>query len=93
MHRDHDDIPLALDRLYLVSNGAHGGGRQVRDPGKAILSTHGLDLYRTFEAPGAAFPSRYVAVAIVAAYFSCRYLPRICRAHLDKRCHPLQGGG
>jgi membrane-associated phospholipid phosphatase len=39
-------------------------------------------IYRTFETPGAAFPSSHVAVAIVTAYFSCRYLPRIRRVHL-----------
>jgi membrane-associated phospholipid phosphatase len=39
-------------------------------------------IYRTFEAPGAAFPSSHVAVAIVTVYFSSRYLPGIWRAHL-----------
>jgi membrane-associated phospholipid phosphatase len=39
-------------------------------------------IYRTFEAPGAAFPGSHVAVAMVTAYFSWRYLPGIRRAHL-----------
>lgn len=39
-------------------------------------------IYENFEAPGAAFPSSHVAVAITTLYFSFRYLPRIRFAHL-----------
>ena len=39
-------------------------------------------VYRVFEAPGAAFPSSHVAVAILTLYFSFRYLPRIAWIHL-----------
>lgn len=39
-------------------------------------------IYRWFEAPGAAFPSSHVAVAIVTCYFSFRYLRRIRWVHL-----------
>jgi membrane-associated phospholipid phosphatase len=39
-------------------------------------------IYRTFEAPGAAFPSSHVAVAIGTVCFSFRYLRPIRRAHL-----------
>jgi len=39
-------------------------------------------IYETFEAPGAAFPSSHVTVAITTLYFSFRYLPRIRIAHL-----------
>lgn len=39
-------------------------------------------IYRWFEAPGAAFPSSHVAVAIVTCYFSFRYLRRIRWMHL-----------
>jgi membrane-associated phospholipid phosphatase len=39
-------------------------------------------LYDLFEAPGAAFPSSHVAVAITTLSFSFRYLPRIRIAHL-----------
>lgn len=38
-------------------------------------------LYDYFEPAGAAFPSSHVAVAIVTATFSARYLPRICALH------------
>jgi membrane-associated phospholipid phosphatase len=38
-------------------------------------------IYRTFEAPGASFPSSHVAVAICTAYFSFLYLPRIRYLH------------
>lgn len=39
-------------------------------------------IYRTFEAPGAAFPSSHVAVGIATVFFSFRYLPSIRWAHL-----------
>jgi len=39
-------------------------------------------IYDTFEAPGAAFPSSHVTVAITTAWFSFRYLPRIRHFHL-----------
>jgi membrane-associated phospholipid phosphatase len=39
-------------------------------------------IYDTFEAPGAAFPSSHVAVAIATLWFSFRYLPRIRWLHL-----------
>ncbi len=39
-------------------------------------------IYRIFEAPGAAFPSSHVAVAIVTVYFSFKYLRRIRWLHL-----------
>lgn len=39
-------------------------------------------IYDNFEAPGAAFPSSHVAVAITTLYFSFRYLPRIRFAHV-----------
>jgi membrane-associated phospholipid phosphatase len=38
-------------------------------------------LYDYFEPAGAAFPSSHVAVAIVTAYFSTRYLPRVRALH------------
>ena len=38
-------------------------------------------IYRSFEAPGAAFPSSHVAVAISTAFFSYLYLPRIRHLH------------
>ncbi len=39
-------------------------------------------IYRYFEAPGAAFPSSHVAVALTTLYFSFLYLPRIRHPHL-----------
>lgn len=39
-------------------------------------------IYATFEAPGAAFPSSHVAVALATVYFSFRYLRRIRFLHL-----------
>jgi len=39
-------------------------------------------VYDTFEAPGAAFPSSHVAVAITTLFFSFCYLPRIRWPHL-----------
>jgi membrane-associated phospholipid phosphatase len=39
-------------------------------------------IYRNFEAPGAAFPSSHVAVALATVWFSFRYLRRIRRLHL-----------
>lgn len=39
-------------------------------------------IYHVFEAPGAAFPSSHVAVAVCTAWFSFRYLPRIRFIHL-----------
>jgi membrane-associated phospholipid phosphatase len=39
-------------------------------------------IYRNFEAPGAAFPSSHVAIALVTVYFSFRYLRPIRWAHL-----------
>ncbi len=39
-------------------------------------------IYRVFEAPGAAFPSSHVAVAIVTVFFSFRSLRRIRWLHL-----------
>lgn len=38
-------------------------------------------IYRFFEAPGAAFPSSHVAVAISTVFFSYLYLPRIRHLH------------
>ena len=38
-------------------------------------------IYLYFEAPGAAFPSSHVAIAICTLYFSWRYLPRIRVPH------------
>jgi len=39
-------------------------------------------IYETFEAPGAAFPSSHVTVALTTLWFSFRYLPRIRFLHL-----------
>jgi membrane-associated phospholipid phosphatase len=39
-------------------------------------------IYQHLEAPGAAFPSSHVAIAIVTVWFSFRYLPRIRHLHL-----------
>ena len=39
-------------------------------------------IYRTFETPGAAFPSSHVAVAVCTTYFSFRYLRPIRYLHL-----------
>ncbi len=39
-------------------------------------------VYHVFEAPGAAFPSSHVAVALCTVFFSFRYLPRIRYVHL-----------
>jgi membrane-associated phospholipid phosphatase len=39
-------------------------------------------IYRVFEAPGAAFPSSHVAIALCTVYFSFKYLPRIRYSHL-----------
>jgi membrane-associated phospholipid phosphatase len=39
-------------------------------------------IYRVFEAPGAAFPSSHVAVALCTVFFSFRYLRRIRYIHL-----------
>ncbi len=39
-------------------------------------------IYRVFEAPGAAFPSSHVAVAMCTVFFSFRYLRRIRYLHL-----------
>ena len=39
-------------------------------------------IYREFEAPGAAFPSSHVAVALCTVFFSFRYLRRIRYLHL-----------
>jgi len=39
-------------------------------------------IYRAFEAPGAAFPSSHVAVALCTVFFSFRYLKRIRYVHL-----------
>lgn len=39
-------------------------------------------IYRVFEAPGAAFPSSHVAVALCTVFFSFRYLRRIRCVHL-----------
>jgi len=39
-------------------------------------------IYATFEAPGAAFPSSHVAVALTTVYFSFRYLRSIRYIHL-----------
>jgi membrane-associated phospholipid phosphatase len=39
-------------------------------------------IYRHFEAPGAAFPSSHVAVALTTVWFSFRYLRRIRYLHL-----------
>ena len=39
-------------------------------------------IYRHFEAPGAAFPSSHVAVALTTVWFSFRYLRRIRYIHL-----------
>jgi membrane-associated phospholipid phosphatase len=39
-------------------------------------------IYREFEAPGAAFPSSHVAVALCTVYFSFRYLRPIRYVHL-----------
>jgi membrane-associated phospholipid phosphatase len=39
-------------------------------------------IYHTFEAPGAAFPSSHVAVALTTVYFSFRYLRPIRFVHL-----------
>lgn len=38
-------------------------------------------IYDLFEAPGAAFPSSHVAVAVVTLYFSRTYLPRFAGFH------------
>lgn len=39
-------------------------------------------IYHNLEAPGAAFPSSHVAIAIVTVWFSFQYLPRIRYLHL-----------
>ena len=39
-------------------------------------------VYRAFEAPGAAFPSSHVAIALCTVFFSFRYLRRIRYVHL-----------
>jgi len=39
-------------------------------------------IYRVFEAPGAAFPSSHVAIALTTVYFSFRYLRKIRYVHL-----------
>jgi membrane-associated phospholipid phosphatase len=39
-------------------------------------------IYRVFEAPGAAFPSSHVAIALTTVFFSFRYLRRIRYWHL-----------
>jgi membrane-associated phospholipid phosphatase len=39
-------------------------------------------IYRVFEAPGAAFPSSHVAIALCTVYFSFNYLRRIRYPHL-----------
>lgn len=39
-------------------------------------------IYHNLEAPGAAFPSSHVAIAIVTVWFSFQYLPRIRYIHL-----------
>jgi membrane-associated phospholipid phosphatase len=39
-------------------------------------------IYHNFEAYGAAFPSSHVVVAIVTAWFSWRYLPRLRWIHV-----------
>ena len=39
-------------------------------------------IYQMFEAPGAAFPSSHVAIALATVYFSFRYLRRIRWVHL-----------
>lgn len=60
----------------------------VPPPTFPIAVTHGLFyqimllIYRLFEAPGAAFPSSHVAVAITTVVFSFRYLRRIRWVHL-----------
>src|SRR5436190_154119 len=41
-----------------------------------------LFIYRVFEAPGAAFPSSHVAVALCTLYFSFKYLRSIRYVHL-----------
>jgi membrane-associated phospholipid phosphatase len=43
-------------------------------------------VYRVFEAPGAAFPSSHVAVALCTVYFSFRYLRPIRYLHLVVAC-------
>jgi membrane-associated phospholipid phosphatase len=43
-------------------------------------------IYRVFEAPGAAFPSSHVAVALCTVYFSFRYLRPIRYVHLAVAC-------
>ncbi len=43
-------------------------------------------IYRAFEAPGAAFPSSHVAVALCTVYFSFRYLRPIRFVHLAVAC-------
>ena len=49
------------------------GARFYPGPFHALLEF----IYRVFEKPGAAFPSSHVAAAVVTAYFSWIYLPRI----------------
>jgi membrane-associated phospholipid phosphatase len=39
-------------------------------------------IYRVFEAPGAAFPSSHVAIALCTVFFSFLYLRRIRYIHL-----------
>jgi membrane-associated phospholipid phosphatase len=43
-------------------------------------------IYKVFEAPGAAFPSSHVAVALCTVFFSFRYLRPIRYAHLAAAC-------
>lgn len=68
-------LPSALDAL--VSNPAYPAAVQSGPCFKVM----GF-VYRVFEAPGAAFPSSHVAIALCTVYFSFKYLPRIRYPHL-----------
>jgi membrane-associated phospholipid phosphatase len=68
-------LPVALDAL--VPNAAYPSAVQS-GPCFRVMAF----IYRVFEAPGAAFPSSHVAIALCTVYFSFKYLPRIRYPHL-----------
>jgi membrane-associated phospholipid phosphatase len=60
-----------------------GGGSEIPAAVQAALFFKIMGwIYETFEAPGAAFPSSHVAVALTTVYFSFRYLRSIRFIHL-----------
>jgi len=73
--RELEDYQLPADVQPAVRPSSRG------DPGRAVLSTHDVDLSQLRSA-GAAFPSSHVAVAIATVFFSFRYLRPIRWPHL-----------